>query len=102
MAWRRTPQLFPKRTQSFQTELQITHEIKSFPRGPAGPFGEQTTPMPMSSDAVREPTLLRKVAARTVDGLWSVIGRLVDLFTPQECANCFTATSMMQPERKPL
>jgi hypothetical protein len=28
-----------------------------------------------------------------VDGLWSVIGRLVDLFAPQECANYFTATS---------
>jgi hypothetical protein len=47
----------------------------------------------MSSDVVCEPTLLRKAAARTVDGPWSGIGRLVDLFTPQECANCFTATS---------
>jgi hypothetical protein len=35
--------------------------------------------------------LLRKVAARTVDGLWSVIGKLVDCFTPQECSNCFAA-----------
>jgi transposase len=35
--------------------------------------------------------LLRKAAAQTIDGLWSVIGRLVDLFTPQECANYFTA-----------
>ena len=34
---------------------------------------------------------LRKSAMRTVDGLWSVIGRLVDLFTPQECANYFAA-----------
>ena len=34
---------------------------------------------------------LRKSVMRTVDGLWSVIGRLVDLFTPQECANYFAA-----------
>ncbi len=31
--------------------------------------------------------LLRKAAERTVDGLWSAIGRLVDRFPPQECAN---------------
>jgi len=31
--------------------------------------------------------LLRKAAERTVDGLWSAIGHLVDLITPAECAN---------------
>lgn len=35
--------------------------------------------------------LLRKAAEPTVDGLWSAIGCLVDVFTPQECADCFTA-----------
>jgi transposase len=35
--------------------------------------------------------LLRKAARRTVDGLWSAIGRLIDLFTPHECANYFAA-----------
>jgi transposase len=35
--------------------------------------------------------LLRKAAERTVDGLWSTIGGLIDLFTPQECANYFAA-----------
>ena len=34
---------------------------------------------------------LRKAAERTVNGLWSAIGRLIDLFTPQECANFFAA-----------
>jgi len=34
---------------------------------------------------------LRKAAERTVDGLWSVIGRLIDLFTPSECRNYFAA-----------
>lgn len=33
--------------------------------------------------------LLRKEAERTVSGLWSLIGRLVDLFQPDECANYF-------------
>jgi transposase len=31
--------------------------------------------------------LLRKVAARTVEALWDAIGRLLDRFTPEECAN---------------
>jgi transposase len=34
---------------------------------------------------------LRKAAERTVSGLWDAIGRLIDLFTPQECANFFAA-----------
>jgi hypothetical protein len=35
--------------------------------------------------------LPRKAAERTVDGLWNAIGRLVDIFTPEECANYFAA-----------
>lgn len=35
--------------------------------------------------------LLRKAAERTVDGLWNTIGRVVDVFTPEECANYFSA-----------
>src|SRR5512135_430399 len=31
--------------------------------------------------------LLRAIAARTVTDLWSAIGRLLDHFSPQECAN---------------
>jgi transposase len=34
---------------------------------------------------------LRKAAQRTVDELWDTIGRRVDAFTPEECANSFTA-----------
>jgi len=34
---------------------------------------------------------LRKAAERTVAGLWDAIGRLIDLFTPQECTNFFAA-----------
>lgn len=32
---------------------------------------------------------LRKAAERTIHGLWNAIGRIIDLFTPQECANYF-------------
>ena len=35
--------------------------------------------------------VLRKAAERTVEGLWTAIGRLIDVFTPTECANYFAA-----------
>ena len=35
--------------------------------------------------------MLRKAAERTVNGLWSTIGRLIDAFTSAECANYFAA-----------
>ena len=34
---------------------------------------------------------LRKAAERTIHGLWDAIGRILDLYSPQECANYFTA-----------
>ncbi len=33
--------------------------------------------------------LLRKAAQRTVEGLWTAIGQLLDDFTPTQCANFF-------------
>jgi hypothetical protein len=33
--------------------------------------------------------MLRKAGERTVSGLWDLIGRLVDIFQPAECANYF-------------
>jgi len=36
-------------------------------------------------------TLLRKAAERTRDGLWSAIGLVIDLFSPDECGNYFAA-----------
>jgi len=35
--------------------------------------------------------LLRRAEQRTVLGLWDTIGRIVDLFTPAECANYLKA-----------
>ena len=34
---------------------------------------------------------LRKAAARTIDDLWDVIRNALSTFTPQDCANFFTA-----------
>jgi transposase len=34
---------------------------------------------------------LRKAAERTVSALWDAIGRRIDQFTPQQCANFFAA-----------
>ena len=34
---------------------------------------------------------LRQAAERTVDGLWSAIGRITGMFSPQECENYFAA-----------
>lgn len=41
--------------------------------------------------------LLRKAATRTRDALWDEVGRTIDRFTPQECANYFTAAGY-EPE----
>jgi hypothetical protein len=35
--------------------------------------------------------MLRGAGERTVSGLWSLIGELVDLFQPQKCANYFSS-----------
>lgn len=46
---------------------------------------------PIENAFAKLKALLRKAAERTVDGLWAVIGRLVETFTPKECANYFAA-----------
>jgi transposase len=46
---------------------------------------------PIENAFAKLKALLRKTAARTVDTLWAAIGRLVDAFTPAECANYFAA-----------
>ena len=42
---------------------------------------------PIGNAFAKMEALLRKAAERTVDGLWNAIGRLIDLFPPDECAN---------------
>jgi len=46
---------------------------------------------PIENAFAKMKALLRKAAERTIEGLWSAIGRIVQTFTPQECANYFAA-----------
>jgi len=46
---------------------------------------------PIEKAFARLKAMLRRAGERTVSGLWSLIGRLVDLFQPQECANYFSS-----------
>ena len=44
---------------------------------------------PIEKAFSRLKAMLRKAGERTVGGLWDLIGRLVDMFKPAECANYF-------------
>src|SRR5215207_694846 len=46
---------------------------------------------PIENAFAKLKALLRKAAERTIDGLWRLIGNLLDAFSPQECANYFAA-----------
>ena len=46
---------------------------------------------PIENAFAKLKALLRKAAERTREGLWNTIGRLLDLFTPQECKSYFKA-----------
>jgi transposase len=46
---------------------------------------------PIENAFAKLKAMLRKAAERTVDGLWNAIGRIIDTFTPDECANYFAA-----------
>ena len=46
---------------------------------------------PIENAFAKLKALLRKAAERSVSGLWSAIGRIIDLFPSGECANYFMA-----------
>ncbi len=46
---------------------------------------------PIENAFAKLKALLRKAAERTVEGLWTAIGNLIDLVTLQECQNLFAA-----------
>ena len=46
---------------------------------------------PIENAFAKLKAMLRKAAERTIDGLWSSIGRIIDTFNPTECANYFAA-----------
>ena len=52
---------------------------------------------PIENAFAKLKALLRKAAEQTVDALWTTIGRLLNAFTPTECANYFRAAGY-EPE----
>jgi transposase len=46
---------------------------------------------PIENAFAKLKALLRKAGERSVEGLWHLIGKLLDAFTPKECANYFAA-----------
>ena len=46
---------------------------------------------PIENAFAKLKALLRKAAERSVEGLWTTVGHLLDAFTPAECANYFAA-----------
>ena len=53
------------------------------------PYSPDFNPIEMAFSKLK--ALLRRAAERTVEGLWSAIGQLIDTVTPDECANFFAA-----------
>lgn len=49
--------------------------------------------------AAKLKALLRKAAQRTVDGVWTTIGRLLDTFNSVECTKYFSACGY-DPDRR--
>jgi len=46
---------------------------------------------PIENAFAKLKALLRKAGERSVEGLWHLIGKLIDAFSSQECANYFAA-----------
>ena len=49
------------------------------------PYGPDFNPIELAFSKLK--ALLRKAAERTIEGLWTAIGHLIDVFTPAGCAN---------------
>ncbi len=47
---------------------------------------------PIENAFAKLKAMLRKAAERTIEGLWSSIGKIIDTFTPTECTNFFRNT----------
>lgn len=53
------------------------------------PYSPDFNPIELAFSKLK--ALLRKAAERTLDGLWSAIATIIDLFEPDECRNYFSA-----------
>lgn len=59
------------------------------------PYSPDFNPIEMAFAKFK--AFLKRIVARTVDGLWDAIAQAVDIFTSSECRNFFTAASY-EPE----
>ena len=59
------------------------------------PYSPDFNPIEMAFAKFK--AFLKRIAARTVDDLWQAIAQAVDIFTPSECRNFFTAAGY-EPE----
>ena len=59
------------------------------------PYSPDFNPIEMAFSKFK--AFLKRIAARTVDDLWEAIAQAVDIFTPNECLNFFTAAGY-EPE----
>ena len=62
------------------------------------PYSPDLNPIELTFSKFKR--LLRDAAERTVEDLWTTIGRLLDRFTPDECANYIRHSGFAQSERK--
>jgi hypothetical protein len=53
------------------------------------PYSPDSNPIEQAFAKLK--AMLRKAAERTLDDLWRTIGRIIEAFTPAECANYFAA-----------
>jgi transposase len=53
------------------------------------PYSPDLNPIEKAFSKVK--AILRKAAARTLEGLWAAIASTLDAFTPEECRNYFAA-----------
>lgn len=60
------------------------------------PYSPDLNPIELAFAKLK--SMLRKAEARTINTLWDVIGKLLDLFPPEECAN-FCSNSQTQSSR---
>jgi transposase len=55
------------------------------------PYSPDFNPIEMAFSKLK--AHLRKAAEQTIHGLWDAIGRIVDLYSPEECSNYFAAAN---------
>jgi hypothetical protein len=83
-------------------DLVVMDNLSSY-KAPAAPLSKASAPRSSSSrlqpnfDPIEHAfsklkARLRKAAERTIHELRNAIGRVIDLYSPQKCANYFTAS----------